>query len=1290
MSVNYIGSAESQDIFTLGSNHAAVVNGKDGGLNDIVRITANQTETVRATDDASQTILLEANAAITNYDDNGFGISFTINGGGTVSVANGSTFQIGTREFTQAEFKTFMADANVANTYTVGDVPALEVPQGTESFTIAADATASLTEAVNADVIVNASVTEVDGANVQGATLNIKFDVVGTAITFDADVTRYDDNLVIAGNTIASITAESNIETTMTLADDVTTAEVEALLNSVQRTSSNVGTADDLTITLTNGTATGTASVAVTTIAANTLAFTGLQGDYQYPTVDGVAVVIDADATINTTASIGDDFAGGGTLTIAMGTGTDLTTDILTLPVTVTGKVMVVDSNVYYNATGITETTADTLVGSITGNGTVGSDLVITLDTTNASQAAINAILQETTFDVVNTGNDGVRYIDYTLSADGQTATGQAVLAVSSSNITLTTDSDDVVALVQGDTNATLAAIVDGDSVAADGINVFTAAAGALTSEDNFSGGSTAFDKAIITMGDAVIPTIANVEVFELLSTADTDDLDFTTITNTNDMSITLGNAGTAHTTTTSLLNLDGVTSIDMGYTSGVTKTVTVTTDDAQALSITAGEALINLTGDLSSYTIDATKLNTDVTGVTVAGSSAVTITNAITNVVATTNTGDVSVALLNDVASDSITITTGTANTTITNVSGALFAADGITADIVDTVTVEADAMVDDKTLTITGDGILDINDLEADLNLANFTGNSVDVAMKNVTDDGATITLGALSDADGGSINISASTAGDAITIDATAATTVDADEDGVIDANENVTIDLDGSANVTITGSSADVDASGKTAAGTVAIETVAGSKTLVSTGVAAMTLTGAATTTTVNAAVLGAALTAGTTTAEYVADLTVTALGTIVSSSVDATYLTGDLDVTIVEATATTVTLGDAITSATVNVTENAGDGQVNIAATDYTGTLVLADSTTASNKAVITDFNATLDANNDLDASGTAAADESFGGIIEVTLADAADATITAGLGNLTVTALTTSATVEIDASAMADNTSLAIVDSTINVNTTVTGLIADMTLFGNAVALSATTVNITTGAIADGATTAIILGTDETVNITADAAISGGTTGIVTIDADLAVVGDYDGSGDGTNDTAPVITIDGDATVQVVKIHGDINVSTATGNVSLTADDENADNTLTGGLGDDTLTGDLGVDTLTGNAGTDTFAFTTFDETGYGTGNRDIITDFIINTDLISFVGMKDEAGVAIAFADLYVSKGPDSTIITIDTDTTGGTGAGKDGVFDADDIQIELTGNFGGYDIGAGSFIFG
>jgi len=77
---------------------------------------------------------------------------------------------------------------------------------------------------------------------------------------------------------------------------------------------------------------------------------------------------------------------------------------------------------------------------------------------------------------------------------------------------------------------------------------------------------------------------------------------------------------------------------------------------------------------------------------------------------------------------------------------------------------------------------------------------------------------------------------------------------------------------------------------------------------------------------------------------------------------------------------------------------------------------------------------------------------------------------------------------------------------------------------------------------------------------------------------------------------------------------------------------ESGNDTIFGGDGFDFIVGGRGADRLTGGADSDVFVFTQFEESRSGAGNRDVITDFTIEQDIIDLSRLS-QAGVNIAFA---------------------------------------------------------
>lgn len=110
-------------------------------------------------------------------------------------------------------------------------------------------------------------------------------------------------------------------------------------------------------------------------------------------------------------------------------------------------------------------------------------------------------------------------------------------------------------------------------------------------------------------------------------------------------------------------------------------------------------------------------------------------------------------------------------------------------------------------------------------------------------------------------------------------------------------------------------------------------------------------------------------------------------------------------------------------------------------------------------------------------------------------------------------------------------------------------------------------------------------------------------------------------TGDGADNTLvgywDADTIDGGAGSDVLygdasyfKNYTDIGQIGFDGSFSIVEDEEGFGDTLNGGAGKDKLIGGLGADMLTGGNGADKFIYESTADSGVGTGNRDIVTDF--------------------------------------------------------------------------------
>jgi Ca2+-binding RTX toxin-like protein len=96
--------------------------------------------------------------------------------------------------------------------------------------------------------------------------------------------------------------------------------------------------------------------------------------------------------------------------------------------------------------------------------------------------------------------------------------------------------------------------------------------------------------------------------------------------------------------------------------------------------------------------------------------------------------------------------------------------------------------------------------------------------------------------------------------------------------------------------------------------------------------------------------------------------------------------------------------------------------------------------------------------------------------------------------------------------------------------------------------------------------------------------------------------------------------------------------------------------TLIGGTGRDTLVGGAGNDSLTGGAGSDRFLYDTGAAFTTASVGRDVITDFVHNTDKIvldktTFTVISSAVGTSFSFASEFAIVGSDAAAATSSAD---------------------------------------
>lgn len=1286
-------------------------------------VAANKLVNEAPTTDATQSVNgsedVIVNGTVTAADANGDTLSYAVATSGPGAPAHGAVTIDANGNFTYTPagnyngtdtFTVTVTDGNggtatqvvTVNLAAVNDAPVIT---GVDSSAVLVDGSATSTAT---PLFANFTVSDVDTTLGSGTVVAVTSDAGPwtDSFSFDGDGTASTGveqvaNLVLVNGVGYGSVTTNAYGISITFNSAATPAIIQQVIRALELDASGSG-ARDISITVTDaGGATSDAVTSTVTVLATdgdaTMTVTDAQ---EIVALSNNATTVASGASVNYVETVGIGNVDNVTLTISVGGDFD-TTDSLTLSTsvpTLNGEVAVIAGNLIYRTGG-----QNYNIGTVTG-GTNGQPLVITLtddyDTYHNLDAedfdeALAAVIQQVKFDAADAGTDGVRTIEFLINGVGSDeASGSATVVVTDGGqINLTADSDTVTAGTQGDTNATFTAA--GTPVDPDGINVFNAAAGTLTAEDNFAGGTGATDILNVVLDAAVgSPTIGKVETFNITSD-NTSSLDLANVTNNDGHTMQINVDGDSDLTLTSVGSTFG--EIDASELDG---NIEITTVAGKSPSVVAAQGITtvhaNDSATQATITIDGTSAGTKIV---LDGTADFSLTGDISvNVDASDATDSVTIANVDG----SITVTAGTSDLTISD------------SDITSAITVAAAAMGDTATLSVAGEGTLATSSaLKANLDLTGFTGDYASVELGDAGDGAIAITLGAFANtADSATdFEVTDSTSGDTVTIDATAATTKNVVPTGSggtagVDANENVDIALAGDATFVVNGLTADVNAGSAT--GSVTLNVSAAADIDVVAGQGNTNINGAAEMVSIAASSLGAGdtITIGTLADDFDGDINVSVFG---AGTLDAIYLDGDLTVSGDDDDSGTIRLGASVDSAIITVDDGAApSGAVSIDAAAYANTLTLS----GEGNVAVTGFHSTIDANADLD-SLSLGAEEMTGGL-DVTLAANANATIITGdNSSITVTsgdadgidagsALDgTRSTITINAAAMAADTNIVINDSTgvpnFNANVVITGVLGDaaeaatdIDLSGSVESASTATVSITTGNLGTDALD-IELGSSQTVSIT-------GTSGTINIDATAAAAADFDGNG-ATANTNVQLTLAGSSTYVVTNSTADILASAATGNISVTAlagsqsittgsgiDVINAGadaDTIVTGAGDDTITGGAGVDTMTGGSDNDTFIFAN-GASGYGNGARDIIKDFVINEDVLDLSAYNlDTAGSATTtdMNRLQISIGANSAVISIDED--------GDGLFESSEEQIQLDGDYVGQSFSASDFLF-
>ncbi|MDB5525132.1 MAG: alkaline phosphatase [Rhizobium sp.] len=1058
--------------------------------------------------------------------------------------------------------------------------------------------------------------------------------------------------VLVNGTGVGTFTDQSGV-LTITFNSNANEALIEAVgkaitINVYDRETGSFGSGTStVSVTLTDSEGAESAVVTADVLSVDEIApvsITGLTGDSQVTGIADGALAVDdgADAGVTYVQTVGIGNLDSVQLTIELG-GEDDAADVLALPTALVGSPSIANiaGNLVYTSGG-----TEYNVGTVESD---GSTITVSLsndvgNADNLSAATFDSILgliiRSTTVDAG--ANDGVRDVTFTIDGVGDVSTTAtaSLVVTDGGTIVLTADSDLVTGGVQGDTNTSLG------SIDPTGINVFTSALGTLTTEDNFTAGSTVNDILTAVLDASVkVPTIAGVDTFNLSGDVGGGALNAANITNSSTMEINITGS-----------NAVSVTNIGSTFAtvdaSDATGAVTLTTQAGQSLEITTGSGATSVT---ASDSATQAAITIDVALAT----SAVTLAGSADFVV----TGSTDVNINASATLDSVIVESVTTSIVLTAGLGALTVED--VAEFT-TLTINADAAADDALITVSGEGAVTIDGttgFKGDVDASGLSGTlSVELIDDEVGAETASIILGS-----GASASVSAAGVDDTVTINAAAAVAYDHDNNTAT-GNINTDLVLSGAGIYVVNNLTADVDADAAT--GSVTLNVLAGSSIDV---VAAdlTTVMGAATLVTIDASGLDATadkITIGSLADDFAGAINVTDLGAAAGSTLDAKYLTGALTV-VTDDVSSTILVGTGVSSLTLDAVSTT----TTIDATGFAGGFTLSGSGNVV---------ATVVGNITIDGDDSTVTNDDFAGDLDVTLKANATTTILAGIGSITVTGSDVDTVVDtvttpdggrsaitINAAETNSGETITSNDSAggFNVNTTVTGLGDGTTvnLAGSAEAASSATVSLTTATLADTDSVSVVLGTSQTVSISSAVAALG--TATVNVNAAAAVAGDFDDHS-ATAVTNAQITLTGSSDYVLTNVSADVHGSAATGDITVGASaatnalslttGAGADTVVSGsgadtiitGAGIDSLDGGAGKDLLTGGADADTFVFND-NETGGSIATADHITDFVINVDTIRFLGY----GAGVDFADLTIAVGATSTVITVnDGDAAG------------------------------------
>ena len=650
---------------------------------------------------------------------------------------------------------------------------------------------------VNATALINNTLLTLSGSATFTVT-GLKGDLDASGVTGPLTVAAVDNT---NDNGISITTGSNTTSITSSAGNDTITVNANALNDGTQLTL--VGSADffvtNLQGDLVASGVTGALTVTTVDVATGLTITTGGNGANSIDAtalLDGHALTLLGSDSATVSLKAGDLSAGtySGALTVNVVTNGAATDTVSITTGTNTTSIAAADTGdaITVNATALNDGTVLTLSGAanftVTGlkGDLVASGVAGTLNVTTVDVAGLT----------ITTGGTGGNTINASALADGHALTligsDSATVSLSAGDLSASTYSGtltvnvvansvltDTVSITTGSNTTSVAAAEAGDAITVNATALADNTQLTLSGAANFTvtglkgnlDATTLLGTLTVTAGDNIVDN-----AITIVTGSNTTSITSTAGSDTVTVSATALNDGT-------VLTLSGAADFVVTglrgdlVASGVTGALNVTTVDvATGLSIT--------TGGGGGNTINATAL-TDGHVLTLLGNDTATVSLSAGDLLAGTYSGTLTVNVAgNGVFTDTVSITTGSITTTVT------------AADAGDAVSVNATALPNNTTLTLSGAASFTVTGLKGNIDASGVSG-TLTVTTVDATDNTISIVTGSAA------TSVNDAFSGDTVTVTATA-------------LNDNAQMTLSGAANFTVTGLKGDLDASGVTGA------------------------------------------------------------------------------------------------------------------------------------------------------------------------------------------------------------------------------------------------------------------------------------------------------------------------------------------------------------------------------------------------------------------------------------------------------------------------------------------